>query len=184
MGIRGRRNSNAPGEPSALLDVKQIVEEARKKGLIDGYMVDIVSIVKNTPDIVLEMDNNMESSLSGILAKDKEKEIWRIKINAKHHIKRQRFTLAHEYAHYMLHRDSKGTFVDEVIYFRKASDSAIEYNADKFAAELLMPEDDFRRAVDSGHKSVQELSDLFNVSSIAVEIRAKSLNFKTRSNEG
>ena len=184
MGVKGRRNINPPGESAFLLDVSAIINDAYNKGYIQDYNVDIEAIVKASEDLILEKDFDMESSMSGSLTKDRVSNKWVIKVNAKHHIKRQRFTIAHEFAHYTLHKDSKGSFVDEEIYFRKSSDSAIEYSADKFAAELLMPEDLFRKAIiEKGITKVKELSEIFNVSPFAIEIRAKSLNYKTKSNE-
>jgi Zn-dependent peptidase ImmA (M78 family) len=164
-------------------DVESILELAKEKGFIDNYEIDIEKIVTEN-GLILERDNSLESSLSGSLSKDKKRDKWIIKVNGNHHIKRQRFTIAHEFAHYILHKDEQGTFVDEEIYFRKDHASAIEYNADNFASELLIPEVLFKEAViNRGIKKIKDLSDLFNVSSAAINMRAEKLGFKTKSNE-
>ena len=183
MGVKGLRVKNLPDEPKVLNNVQAIIDDAKSKGFINGYEVDIESIVKSK-GIILEKDTHMDSAMSGILTKDKEKDRWIIRVNAKHHIKRQRYTIAHEFAHYCLHKDDRGSFVDETIYFRKENNSSIEYNADEFAAELLMPKDLFIEAVKKeGIKKITDLADAFNVSKLAIEYRAQKLDFKIKSNE-
>lgn len=71
-----------------------------------------------------------------------------IGVNALHHPHRQRFTIAHELGHYMLHRNllSNEVHVDKQfkILMRNSKSStgtdAMEVEANKFAAELLLPE--------------------------------------------
>ena len=67
-------------------------------------------------------------------------------VNALHHPHRQRFTLAHELAHFEIHRDmlSAEVHIDKAI-LRRDSLSAmgtepIEIEANAFASELLMPQ--------------------------------------------
>lgn len=184
MGVKGRRIKQLDDEPTVLNSVKAIIEKAKDSGFIEDYEVDIEKIIESQ-GIILEKDQNMDSSLSGVLSKDKESNKWEIRVNAKHHIRRQRYTMAHEFAHYCLHKDERGTFVDETVYFRKANDSSIEFNADKFAAELLMPSEYFRKAIENdGIKKIKDLAEKFNVSRIAVEKRAGSLKYKFKSHEG
>lgn len=70
-----------------------------------------------------------------------------IGINSLHSSTRQRFTLAHELAHHVLHRpklESEGVHVDKGILRRDSLASEgtdqSEIEANNFAAELLMPE--------------------------------------------
>lgn len=183
MGVKGRRKRDFKDEPTLLKDVQSIIDNAIDKGYIGGYEVDIEKIVKSE-GIILEKDFEMESSKSGSLSMDKELGKWVIRVNGKHHIKRQRFTIAHEFAHYCLHKDEQGSFVDEEIYFRKDHESSIEYNADLFASEILMPRSLFVKAIKEDKiKKIKELSDKFNVSTMAITIRAENLGFKTKSHE-
>jgi hypothetical protein len=53
---------------------------------------------------------------------------------------RQRFTAAHELGHVVLHRDRMGRYIaDETITENADGDNTIEVEANRFAAELLMP---------------------------------------------
>jgi len=60
------------------------------------------------------------------------------------------FTLAHELGHYLLHRlqfpDGKACNQDEVARW-DSPEARIEQQANEFAANLLMPLDDFRRLI-------------------------------------
>ena len=73
---------------------------------------------------------------------------------------RVRFTLAHELAHFYLHKSFllKGQFHDSITDFR--SKDAIEREADEFAAALLMPERLFVKTVHQFRQSVCTLAEL------------------------
>ena len=70
-------------------------------------------------------------------------------VNARHHVNRQRFTIAHELGHFSLHNDilEQGAHVDKTITMLKrdgessTGDVRIEVEANQFAAALLMPKD-------------------------------------------
>lgn len=59
-----------------------------------------------------------------------------VAVNAAHHINRQRFTMAHEYYHYLYHKS-----LDKLMCMTHLDDTrAYEREANRFAAALLMPE--------------------------------------------
>lgn len=62
-----------------------------------------------------------------------------IRVN-RHDVKeRQRFTIAHEIAHFLLHRDRIGDgIIDDVLYRSKLSDF-LEVQANRLAADIIMP---------------------------------------------
>jgi len=62
-----------------------------------------------------------------------------IRVN-RHDVKaRQRFTLAHEIAHFLLHKDQIGDgIVDDILYRSTLSDT-MEAQANRLAADILMP---------------------------------------------
>ncbi len=98
-------------------------------------------------------------------------------INSRHHPNRRRFSLAHELGHFVLHAGGETTvnnaYVDKVmrIYQRKdrsGSNPRMEWEANFFAAELLMPEQLVRsKVVDEGY----DLEDEADVSRLAVVLR-------------
>jgi hypothetical protein len=84
---------------------------------------------------------------------------------------RNHFTIAHELGHYVLH--SRLGKVAPLIAGRKGS-TRVEWEANWFAASLLMPEEAFRKAAQTGC-SILELAARFNVSVEAAEVRRKVL---------
>lgn len=116
----------------------------------------------------------LSSDVSGSLSKESGGYV--VVVNSLHHPNRQRFTLAHEIGHYCLHRSQKDRFVDEV-FFRDETRSPMEMEANRFAAELLMPEHGFRDFVHNQSSKVEALADRFGVSSLAIRYRAKQLGF-------
>ena len=112
----------------------------------------------------------LDNELSGmVFVKDG---IAIIGINALHHPNRQRFTLAHECAHLLLHRDriTREVHVDKTFPMlmrdavSAASVDAMEIEANLFAAELLMPE--FLLTEDLGDASF-DIDDNATVSALA-----------------
>lgn len=68
---------------------------------------------------------------------------YTIKINRHETRERQRFTLAHEIAHYLLHRgliDQEGSIEDSVLY-RSGQPENVEFEANRLAADLIMPDE-------------------------------------------
>jgi len=100
---------------------------------------------------------------------------YAIFINARDPHRRQRFTLAHELAHYILHRDLIGDgLVDDAMYRSKLGDF-YEREANRWAADILMPPALFRGLYRGGMKSLAELSNTLDVSESAVRIRLNEL---------
>jgi len=101
---------------------------------------------------------------------------WGIFYNAKARPERQRFTLAHELGHFVLHRDSHASFNcdKESIYTGADTLKLVEREADEFASNLLMPGDLLRQRITGKRIDFHLLSELakeFGVSLEAMCIR-------------
>lgn len=86
----------------------------------------------------------------GMLTPNPTRTKWRIIYNNKQRSPgRIRFTLAHEFGHYLLHRKRQEQFSCSELDMHDwdSQERAIESEADIFASFLLMPLDDFRRQV-------------------------------------
>lgn len=85
---------------------------------------------------------------------------------------RQRFTAAHELGHFVLHRDVIGeTHQDNYLLRAEGLSNAQEAEANRFAADLLMPRRLISDAMANGNDTVSELCSLFRVSPTAMSIR-------------
>jgi IrrE N-terminal-like domain len=93
--------------------------------------------------------------------------IW---INSDESRHRQKFTLAHELAHYILHRDLiESGIVDDTMY-RSDLGNTYETQANQLAADILMPVRLIKKWREL-HPEVKELASLFDVSEQAMKIR-------------
>jgi len=107
-----------------------------------------------------------------------------IAVNPAHHINRQRFTIAHELGHYFLHEGLQ-QHVDQNfrVAWRNADSSKainwIEIQANRFAAELLMPTSFLKNDLDALDKidkrTVALLATKYVVSPEAMKIRLSQL---------
>ena len=86
---------------------------------------------------------------------------------------RQNFTIAHELGHYILH--SRSGSLAPMIAGRKGS-NRVEWEANWFAASLLMPKDEFSKAALQSGMSDLTLAGIFNVSLEAAQLRKKVLH--------
>ncbi|MAL99671.1 MAG: hypothetical protein CL583_14610 [Alteromonadaceae bacterium] len=99
-----------------------------------------------------------------------------IRVN-RHDVKaRQRFTVAHEISHYLLHRDLIGDGIVDDILYRSSLSDAREAEANRLAADIVMPWrliDEFLRAHQDLHieQRIEKLAGAADVSTTAIKIR-------------
>lgn len=101
-----------------------------------------------------------------------------IRINRHEAKHRQRFTLAHELAHFLLHRDrivAEGGWSENVL-LRSGQPASIEYEANRLASDLVIPSARLSEAMTeySGPMTSEIIEDLarrFGVSTTAMEIK-------------
>jgi Zn-dependent peptidase ImmA (M78 family) len=132
--------------------------------------------------------------ISGMLFRDSEQKI--IGVNATHAVARQRFTIAHELGHLVLH-EGRPVIVDKTIRFRlnlrdgksSLASDAQEIQANQFAAELLMPASLIEHHVNivlkkakkakgtnfSDDDLIAEMAIMFNTSKQAMEYRLANM---------
>jgi Zn-dependent peptidase ImmA (M78 family) len=164
------------------------VKQAARKMLDrygDSIPVNIEAIVR-AEGITLQKEN-LEAEVSGMLVIKETEAI--IAINEKHAPNRQRFTIAHELGHYLLHRNLSNVFFDESLVFFRDQVAAEgtkyqEIEANNFAAELLMPETILRKRLaekpldafdEADNSGICELAKMFGVSTQALSIRLTKL---------
>ncbi len=135
---------------------------------------------------VKKIERPITDDISGVLD-TRDNENITILVNADHGINRKNFSTAHEFAHFVLHKDKKeGLHVDKLRFYRdgRSSEGIIkeEIEANKFAAELLMPKHMIVKAI-SDSKIIDLQDDIFlnnitkkfGVSKMAMAIRLKNL---------
>lgn len=101
---------------------------------------------------------------------------FEVRVNKYETVERQRFTVAHEISHYLLHRDDIGAGVFDSIMYRSALTSRKETEANQMAAEIVMPIDLVARELSrfGGVRTpsvAEELAAMFKVSVPAMKVR-------------
>lgn len=99
-----------------------------------------------------------------------------IKVNRHDSPARQRFTVAHEIAHFLLHREQIGSGISDDVLYRSSLSDQREAEANRLAADILMPDpviERFRHELSgqSDESIVTTIANSLNVSEAAVAIR-------------
>ncbi len=108
-----------------------------------------------------------------------------IRVNRNEARERQRFTIAHELAHFLLHKqviDSSPNGITDTVLYRSGASEQIEFEANRLAADLVMPmnliekklNDDFKGVVTEA--TIESLAESFGVSKAAMEIRLSAFS--------
>jgi len=131
----------------------------------------------------------VEGDISGFLFRNHENATAIIGVNCRQHPNRQRFTIAHELGHFLLHTGDK-VHVDRGFEVRLRSDESSkgtdidEKEANLFAAELLMPKAFVDRdvadiqAVDlTDENTIKTLAEKYQVSTHAFAFRLAYLGY-------
>lgn len=139
-------------------------------------------------DITVKYEE-LDDDVSGFLLKDNDRAL--IAINESHHSNRQRFTLAHEIGHFVLHAlNNDELFLDKsfsIHHRNKASSYGTitkEREANLFASVLLMPKRRVQEVVDQYELDFFDESIMFliakkfGVSEQALGFRLARLNYE------
>ena len=167
-------NKNVDTTADAKIDPIMIRDKAKSIG-INIEPLDIYGVVKKL--FLMDIrEEDLGKSVSGFLERIGER--WCIYINKYESSLRKRFTIAHELGHFILHRDqiiAQGASAPDQVFFRSDDINSIEQEANNFASELLMPENDFKCAIQKGDNTLEKLSNKFELSTMAVKYRAYKL---------
>jgi Zn-dependent peptidase ImmA (M78 family) len=151
------------------------------------YPVPVIAIANELGISVFE-SVDFANGEAGLIRKEEDGS-YAIYLNALDAPTRQRFTIAHEIGHFILHKDllDKGEeFVDNIkqpfngVLHRttgkphQQEERKREVEANEFAANLLMPGETFK-SVWNQNEVIEPVAEYFNVSSAAATIRAKDL---------
>jgi Zn-dependent peptidase ImmA (M78 family) len=133
----------------------------------------------------------LDDDVSGFLMAEGTRKATAV-INNTHHVNRQRFTIAHEIGHFMLHVDSPNEetiFVDKKYSFRRDGKSSLgvyeqEKDANAFASSLLMPKQLVDKAIADMNLDILDDYDIpglakkIGVSEQALGFRLESLGYQ------
>ncbi len=155
------------------IEIEKAAKRLRKRYDVEG-IIDLEEIVYSMDGMISVADIPNEKEIHGgslRVNKDGSFEIILSPFTSKN---RDRFTVAHEIGHLVLHTNQSKNQ-----HYRYGSNQA-EVEANKFAGALLMPQEDYIDAVDrfvdkNGMVDLQKLANYFQVSVDAVRVRGEYL---------
>jgi Zn-dependent peptidase ImmA (M78 family) len=120
---------------------EQRAERVLTEAALTSLPIDVYRVARHLRVRIEKAD--LGDDVSGVLVRNEDTAV--VGVHYSHHPNRQRFTIAHELGHFLLH--DGGTYIDRGTYVRfrdSASGSGSdkeERDANQFAAALLMPRD-------------------------------------------
>lgn len=159
--------------------------DALTRGILENYQAIPPT---RLPDIARDLGVSVKAAtlppgISGEIRPSPDNNGFVIRVNRHDPAKRQRFTVAHELAHFLLHQDQIGTGIaDDVLYRSNLSDRR-EAEANRLAADILMPDALVAEYVNvAKEKGVGDLmlylAEQFKVSEAAMKIKLDGLGVK------
>lgn len=122
------------------------------------------------------------NEISGMIRRDSKNgggSGYAIYVNAQHPRVRRRFTIAHEIAHFILHRNMIGDGIAEDAMLRAAGFSTlVEQQANAMAANILMPWHLLEPEMSQPGATIETLASLFEVSKDAMSIRILGVSYE------
>ncbi len=119
-------------------------------------------------------DDELPGGISGKLYKDPENggtSGYSIAVRASDPFVRRRFTVAHEIAHFVLHRNKVGASLTDDEFYRSNLSSWEEVEANRLAADILIPRKLLVKHIESSGDDPALLASIFKVSEAAMRIR-------------
>ena len=141
-----------------------------------------VPIVRIAQGLGIKIYNtkDLPNNQSGLIREEADGSIS-ILINYYHSATRKRFTIAHEIAHFLKHKDiiSSGYVTSNKQPLcrgkvRTTEDREMEVEANKIAADILMPEENFKKIWKEAD-TIEEVAERFQVSVATTAIRGNQL---------
>lgn len=125
---------------------------------------------------------SMATGMSGQISREEGRYV--IRVNRNEARERQRFTIGHEIAHYLLHRnlvDASPEGIKDTVLYRSGKPERIEFEANRLAAEIVMPAALVERELKENFggmvtdATIEALASRFEVSKAAMEIRLSTI---------
>lgn len=169
------RIPNLPS-PGLLQSPEQVIHYYDRLGFDVDTSIPIEKIIESNPDLDLRY---VDLGINDAYIKKVPGSRFEIGVNSKHHINRQRFSMAHEYGHYLLHRSKIHEMpIGEQILHRNGERSPVERQANSFAAELLMPDDLVRKSFRASAGNLKKMADFLGVSKESLKYRLEALGYR------
>lgn len=159
-------------------DIEQEKAEVLDKHIFGSNKLSLSSLAS---DLGLRVKSHifLNQNISGAIKPPQSDGSWTIFVNKFENKKRQRFTVAHEIAHFLLHTHLiDGDGLEDDVLFRSSLSNKYEAEANRLAADILMPKSKLRESLKTWKSKalddadiIEAMSNEFDVSKTAMRIR-------------
>jgi len=161
------------------INKKQLLERVLEYK--NKYSIDVIKLANG---LGINIFHNSDIKKSAQISYDESDGSVKILVRKDEPFTRQRFSVAHELAHYVLHADILKTNGSLHRNVKKVSED-IEKEADKLSAEILMPDSLVKSFIKKNRidvskidkVDVQNISDSFKVSNYVTAIRLRDMDY-------
>lgn len=161
--------------PQYTLDqIENIAELVQKQlNVTDDTVIDVVDIAKELGFNVYTSSFTKNNISGMVVSSTDEKAIY---VAEDEFPQRQRFTISHEIGHIILHHDIDTESNFKIVDYRGANNNfdRKEYEANAFAAALLMPKEK-AKTIWKKLNDIDDFASTFKVSKMAASIRLQNL---------
>lgn len=155
--------------------------EPKQRSIIERYLSEVPV---RLGDLARELGvgavkvSSLKTGVSGQISKEGNEYV--IRVNRNEARERQRFTIAHELAHFLLHRpliDASSAGITDNVLYRSGASEQVEFEANRLAADIVMPKELVAYILDTEYKgivtevTIENLASRFGVSKVAMELR-------------
>jgi Zn-dependent peptidase ImmA (M78 family) len=139
----------------------------------ESYPVDVIGLAKAFGLEVYE--RNLDPNVSGMIFRDpayaSNPLAYGIAVNEADPYYRKRFTIAHEIAHFLLHRNKIAHGLKDDRLYRSGMSNQLETQANRLAADILMPRRLIRQLLEQGVTDPAAMASRLQVSMDAMKLR-------------
>ncbi len=154
-----------------MMSITEYVGIARK--YLQSAPVNVVRLAHEI-GLAVYLTGDWPETASGMIRKNRKKggkSGYAVTVNDKHCKARQRVTIAHEIGHFVLHPDLIGDRIGDDWLYRSHLPNIREVEANRFAANLLMPTELIEKAEVAGVDTIPDLARIFEVSRSTMSAR-------------
>ncbi len=162
----------------------QVLKEVKKSANELGF-IDVIRIAMLL-GVSVFLSNEFDKDEAAFIEYDSQDDSFFIVVNSKHSAQRQRFSVAHELAHFIYHHDEIKAAQKIGRESHCSMDRESEIQADLFAERILMPTHYVHKFLEEkkvvkksklDRKIIQDVAEYFNVSMVACIIRLRKLKY-------
>lgn len=140
------------------------------KHFTESYPVDVIGLAQGLGLKVSE--RSLDPDVSGMIFRDPtDPSSYSIAVNEADPYYRKRFTIAHEIAHFLLHRNNIGQGLKDDRMYRSGMSNQLETQANRLAADILMPRRLIRQLLEQGVTEPAAMASRLQVSMDAMKLR-------------